>query len=310
MRSCSSSAGEVLGVLALGGDALRLRRGAAAELDLEPRAREDGGGGGAHRPGADHQRRAQRRQAAEPLPLELDAGPDARRDLLRERRRGLVHARVGERGAAADVTRTGRISQPRRACSVPVTAIGTTGAPLWSARRPTPRLGLRERAAADARALGEDHDRLAALEQRERGGHRLVVGLAAPDREGAHAVEEPADQRVLEQLALGDEVDRAAEAAADHERVEEAAVVGREDHAAVRDVGAAAAPQPEVDLDRRLEDEARRPVDVAVHAATARALVVELKRARAGAGGGRGIERQIPDFVATVTLWQWSFDAA
>ena len=46
-------------------------------------------------------------------------------------------------------------------------------------------------------------------------------------------------QRVLEQLLLGDEVDRAAEAAADHERVEEAAVVRGEDHAALRDVLAA-----------------------------------------------------------------------
>jgi hypothetical protein len=34
------------------------------------------------------------------------------------------------------------IFQPRRACSLPVIAIGTTGAPLWSARRPTPRFGL------------------------------------------------------------------------------------------------------------------------------------------------------------------------
>ena len=38
-------------------------------------------------------------------------------------------------------TLTGLIRQPSRACSLPVTAIGTTGAPLWSANRPTPRLG-------------------------------------------------------------------------------------------------------------------------------------------------------------------------
>ena len=38
-------------------------------------------------------------------------------------------------------TLTGLIRQPLRACSEPVTAIGTTGLPLWRARRPTPRFG-------------------------------------------------------------------------------------------------------------------------------------------------------------------------
>ena len=36
----------------------------------------------------------------------------------------------------------GLIRQPRRIASVPITATGTTGAPVSSARRPTPRLGL------------------------------------------------------------------------------------------------------------------------------------------------------------------------
>ena len=39
-------------------------------------------------------------------------------------------------------TLTGLRRQPRRACSLPDTAIGTTGAPLSSASRPTPRRGL------------------------------------------------------------------------------------------------------------------------------------------------------------------------
>ena len=38
-------------------------------------------------------------------------------------------------------TLTGLIRQPLRACSESVTAIGTTGLPLWRARRPTPRFG-------------------------------------------------------------------------------------------------------------------------------------------------------------------------
>ncbi len=40
-------------------------------------------------------------------------------------------------------TFTGLIFQPSRARSEPVTAIGTTGLPLSSASRPTPRLGCR-----------------------------------------------------------------------------------------------------------------------------------------------------------------------
>ena len=38
-------------------------------------------------------------------------------------------------------TRWGRMRQPRRTASVPITATGTTGAPLSSASRPTPRRG-------------------------------------------------------------------------------------------------------------------------------------------------------------------------
>jgi hypothetical protein len=38
-------------------------------------------------------------------------------------------------------TLCGRIRQPLRTASVPITAIGTTGAPVSSASRPTPRFG-------------------------------------------------------------------------------------------------------------------------------------------------------------------------
>ena len=38
-------------------------------------------------------------------------------------------------------TLRGRIRQPRRTCSLPITATGRTGAPVSSARRPTPRFG-------------------------------------------------------------------------------------------------------------------------------------------------------------------------
>src|SRR5690606_29535604 len=103
-----------------------------------------------------------------------------------------------------------------------------------------------QRPFAVAGALREDHDGLPAREQRERGLHRLLVGLAALDREGTEPVEQPALPRLVEQLLLGDEVDGPEQAGADDERVEEAAVVGGEDDRPLRDVVAAGAAEAEV----------------------------------------------------------------
>ena len=93
--------GQVVGVGALLADALGLIRTAAPELNVKAGPRQQGREGGAHRPGADDGRGAQRRQAAEPLPLELDARPDPLADLGRETLRRLVHAGEGERTPAA-----------------------------------------------------------------------------------------------------------------------------------------------------------------------------------------------------------------
>jgi len=56
---------------------------------------------------------------------------------------GLGASTFGKVSGAPARMRTlcGRKRQPLRTASVPKTAIGTTGAPLSSARRPTPRLG-------------------------------------------------------------------------------------------------------------------------------------------------------------------------
>ena len=50
---------------------------------------------------------------------------------------------VGKVIALPNLTRTwrGRMRQPRRTCSLPKTAVGTTGAPVCSASLPTPRFG-------------------------------------------------------------------------------------------------------------------------------------------------------------------------
>ena len=120
----------------------------------------------------------------------------------------------------------GRMRQPRRTSSEPITATGATGAPVSSASRADAALGLAERSAADARALREEDDAVAAFEDRAGGVHRGAVAGAAIDREGAERVEDPCLPALLEQLALGHVVDGPAHERADHERVEEAAVVG------------------------------------------------------------------------------------
>jgi hypothetical protein len=156
-------------------------------------------------------------------------------------------------------------------------------------------LGAAERAGADAGALGEDHHHVAAREDLLRGLHRLGVGLGAADRESAQRVEDPALPAPVEQLALGHEVHRPAHADADHERVEEAAVVGGQDHAALgRHVLAADARHAEVQLQRGLQERAHDPVEDRLHAALAGAAVVERQLRGCGAGGGHAYLRRYP----------------
>ena len=88
-------------------------------------------------------------------------------------------------------------------------------------------------------------------EDRARGVHRGAVAGAAVDGEGAERVEDPGLPALLEQLALGHVVDGPAHEHADHERVEEAAVVGREQQRALlRQVLAADPLHAEVDRGR------------------------------------------------------------
>src|SRR3954452_15029659 len=138
-----------------------------------------------------------------------------------------------------------------------------------------PALGPAQPAVTDASPLRKDHERAATLQDAAAGGHRLLVGLAALDRERTQAIEDPALPALVEQLLLRHEVDRPADAAADQERVEEAAVVGREDdRALLGNVLASATLEREVELDRQAKDGPDRPEDGLVHALPARALVI------------------------------------
>ena len=136
---------------------LRLLLGAGAELDLEAAAGEQHGDRGAPAAGADHRRLAQRRQAAEPLPLQLDVGPDPVGDRRGERRRRALGAREGHRLAGAQLAPCAGGSASRGG-----PARSRARRPAAPARRSRARAGRRrasgrpERAGADPRALGED----------------------------------------------------------------------------------------------------------------------------------------------------------
>ena len=166
-------------------------------------------------------------------------------------------------------TRTlcGRMRQPLRIASVPMMATGTTGAPVSSASRPTPRRGRpsapgRMRVPSGKISTASPRSRIAL-----RGLEHVGVALAAADREGAERVEEPGGQAVAEQLLLGHVVHRPPGDRGDHERVQERAVVGGEDHGPA--LGHVLAPdprQPEVEVEERLEHRADEPVDERVDA--------------------------------------------
>src|SRR5918995_1126840 len=148
--------------------------------------------------------------AAEPLPLELDHRPDAGTHGVGEGGRRVVGAGKGERSAHPELDLLGpdlpappdllravdRDGQDRGA--------GLEREPSEATLRP------RQRTASMAGPLGEDADGSPALQDLAGGGQRLRVRLSAPDGVGAEAVEDPALPALLEELDLGDIVERPA----------------------------------------------------------------------------------------------------
>jgi hypothetical protein len=133
-----------------------------------------------------------------------------------------------------------------------------------------------ERARAHPRALGEDDHGAAALDDQRRGLHRRLVGLTAADRESAQARKQEALPALLEQLDLGYELHPAppGHQDPDHERVEEAAVVGRDDHSSAHPrVLAARALDPQPDQESRREQQPREVIEKAAGAALTRVAV-------------------------------------
>ncbi len=209
--------------------------GPAAEIDLQSGPGQAHGEARTPRAGADHRGAADRRQTAEPLPLEHHARPDPVGDRARERRRGILRpagsAARGRRGSSPCEDGSASFL---RIDSVPITATGTTGAPLSSASRPTPRLARpsepgRTRVPSGKISTMSPRPRIAFAVR-----DRVLVGVAAVDREGAERVEDPPLPAAHEQLLLGHVVHRPLGHRGDHERIEEAAVVGGDDHRAGR----------------------------------------------------------------------------
>ena len=265
---------EIVVVAARAGDLLRLVERAAAEVDLQAGAGEHDGDGGPPRAGADDGGAAQRRQPAEPLPLEHHVRPDPVRDGGGELRRGALDLRERQRPADADAHLV-RADPPALADRLRADhGDGDDGRAALEREAADAALGAPERAGPDARALREHQDRVAAREDRARGIEHVRVALAAAHGERAERVEEPRSDPAAEQLLLGHVVHGPARDRRDHERVEERAVVRREDdRAALRHVLAADPREPEVEVEERLEDRADEPVDERVHAALAVARV-------------------------------------
>ena len=196
----------------LRGDLLGLVVGAGAELDLERRLAR-----AARRPRCPSSRRRS------PPPCAAAAGrratPTAARCSARSGRSrsrrgagdGLLGAREGQRAAGAqlDLAR----ADPPAAADV----LGAVhGDRQHGGARSRARGGRRRASGAPASPAGSGcpRGRCTTVPPRStasaRGLHRGLVGLAAADREGAEAVEEPALPALLEQLDLGDELDLAA----------------------------------------------------------------------------------------------------
>ncbi len=136
---------------------------------------------------------------------------------------------------------------------------------------------LTERARTDARPLREHQHDVTARQDRPGGRDHLAVGRAAVDRKGAERIEPPAHETLAEEFLLGHVVHRPPRHRRDHEGVQEAAVVGRDNHRPFG--GNVLAPDPahtEVGQEKGLEEPANQPVDKRVDTDLARARVQHL----------------------------------
>jgi hypothetical protein len=205
--------------------------------------------------------------SAEPFPLQRDAGPDSLGRGGGQARRWVCESREAD-GCATAQADLARAYTPAAAHRIGAEHCYRNDRRAGFEREATdPAARRSQRPGAYAGALREDHDAIAAAQDYASGRHRLRVAGAAVDRKGAECAEHPCLPALGEQLALGDVVDGAACERPNHKRVEETAVVGRQQQrSGTGDVLGALAPQPEVDEKRGQQDDARGPVEDGVHA--------------------------------------------
>src|SRR5580704_10151928 len=249
-----------------------LLTGPATELDLEPRAREQ------HREacppfaGPDDRRTTNRREAPEPFPLEHDHRPDPVGDRAGERRRGGIDSREVQLAAGAEPD-LARPDPP-----APADVFGADDGDRDDGRAALERepadaaLGLAERAGPRARSLGEHQHDLAPPEDDLRRIDRFLVAGPSVHRERPERVQQPGQEAVVgEQLLLGHVVHRASRHRPDHERIEEAPVVGGQDHRALGwDVLAPNPLHTQVDQEERRQDRPHHEQHERIHASLAR----------------------------------------
>ena len=167
---------------------------------------------------------------------------------------GSLGAREGESASEAD------LDLLRADLPAPPDLLGSMdghrqdGRPRLEREAPESALRASERARPVPGSLREDADSAAPLQHPPRGDQGLLVRLASADGIGAEPVEDPALPAPLEELDLRHVVEGPPERerGADHERVEEAAVVGGDDQRPLDLPVLAADPrQPEVDEEER-----------------------------------------------------------
>ena len=148
-------------------------------VDLQPGAAEHRADRGGPRAVADHRGAAERRQAAEPLPLQHHVGPDPVGDRGGELRRGVRDAREAQRAADPDAHLV-RADEDALAHALGADDRHGHHRDAGLEREPPDAaLGAPERAGPDPRPLGEHEHGVAAREDRLR---RLEEVLVAPPR--------------------------------------------------------------------------------------------------------------------------------
>ena len=191
----------------------------------------------------------------------------------------------------------GRIRHPRRTASVPITATGTTGAPVSSASRPTPRLGL----PSEPGRVRVPSGKISTMSPRSRIALAVVDHLPSPaPRSTGNAperVQQPGDDRGS-RTAPSWRRSTSAGAPSSRSRTGPGSCGGWRRRSPVRRLGMCSRPIrliAEVDVEERLEDRPDDPVHDRIGAPLPRAPVkaIVIHRTLAYPAGARPLQLRV-----------------